>query len=103
MTNFWRSLDLPLINCEIELDVTWSRNCVISEISRTPEVNGNNPVDTTQTKGATFQISNPKLYVRAVTLSIKDDIKFLENIKQRFKGTISWNKYGSKIKTQPKE
>ena len=39
--NFWRSLSLPLINCEIELDLSWSRCCVISEISRTPAVPAN--------------------------------------------------------------
>ena len=35
LSNFWRSLDLPLINCEIELDLRWARNFVISEVSRT--------------------------------------------------------------------
>ena len=40
-----------LINCEIELDLTWSKNCVIFEISRTPEVYRNNPVDVTLTTG----------------------------------------------------
>ena len=51
---------------------------------------------------AKFQINNAKLYVPVVTLSIKDNIKFLENINQRFKRTISWNKYRSKIATQRK-
>ena len=41
LSNFWRSLDLPLINCEIELDLRWTRNCVISEIPRTARVAGN--------------------------------------------------------------
>ena len=57
---------------------------------------------TRQTTGATFQINNAKLYVPVVTLSINDNIKFLENIKQGFKRTISWNKYRSEITTQPK-
>ena len=47
----------------------------------------------TLTTGATFQISNAKLYVPFTTLSINDIIKFLENIKQGFKRTISRNKY----------
>ena len=51
--------------------------------------------------GATFQINNAKLYVPVATFSI-DDIKFIENIKQGFKRTICWNKYISKITTQPK-
>ena len=36
LSNFWRSLDLPLVKWEIELDLSWLRNCIISEISRTP-------------------------------------------------------------------
>ena len=56
--------------------------------------NSNPPVPTvaaTQTIGATFQINNAKLYGPVVTLSINDNITFLENIKQGFKRTISWN------------
>ena len=70
----------------------WSKYCLISEISRTPEVGGANPADAILATGATFQISNTKLYVPVVTLSINDNNKFLENIKQGFKRTISWNK-----------
>ena len=55
-----------------------------------------------QTTGATFQINNAKLYVPVVTLSINNNIKFLENIKQGSKRKISWNKYRSEITTQPK-
>ena len=51
----------------------------ISEISITSEVRGDNPLDSTQTTGATFQINNAKLYVPAVALSINDNIRFLEN------------------------
>ena len=52
--------------------------------------------------GATFQINNVKLYVPVFILCINDNIKLLENIKQAFKRTISWNKYRSEITTQPK-
>ena len=52
--------------------------------------------------GATFQINNAELYVPVVTFPINDNIKFLENIKQGYKRTISWNKYRSEITTQPK-
>ena len=58
---------------------------------------------TSHTTGATFQINNTKLYAPVVTLSINDNIKFLETIKQGFKRTISWNKYSSEITTQPKK
>ena len=53
-----------------------------------------------QTTSATFQKNNAKLYVPVVNLSINDNINFLENIKQGFKRTISWNKYRSDITTQ---
>ena len=53
-----------------------------------------------QTTSETLQINNGKFYVPFVTFSINDNIKFLENVKQRFKRTISWNKYRSEITTQ---
>ena len=93
---------MSLINCEIELDLSWSKNCVISEIPRTAAVGGDNLVDATFTTDATCQIDNSKLYAPEVTLSINDNIKFLENIKQGFKRTISWNKSSPEIMTQPK-
>ena len=76
MGNFWRFIDLPLINCEIELDLPWSKECIITEISITPEVLGDNSVDSIQTTGSIFQINNPKLYVLVVTLSMNDTSNF---------------------------
>ena len=96
---------MPLIYCEIKLDLPWSRYCIISEISRTPAVPANAlvpSVEATQTARTTFQINKAKLYVPVVTLSINDNIKYLENIKQGFKRTISWNRYISEITAQPK-
>ena len=55
-----------------------------------------------QTTNATIQINNAKLDVPVFALSINDNIKFLENIKQRFRRTYSWNKYRSKITTEAK-
>ena len=95
-----------LINCEIELDLRWARNCVISEVSRTfRAVPNSDPVAyevATQKTSATFQINNIKLYVPVVTLSINNNMKFLENLKQGFKKTIFWNKYISGIITHTK-
>ena len=101
-SNYWRSFDLPLINCEIELDLSYPKECIISEISITPTIVGNLPTPARQTTTATFQINNARLYVPVVTLSVNNNIKFLENIKQEFERTISWNKYRSEIITQPK-
>ena len=55
----------------------------------------------TVTSGATFQINYTKLYVPVVNLPINDNIKFLENIRQRLKRKISWSKRRSEITTQP--
>ena len=88
--NFWRFLDLSLIYCAAELDLSWTKNCVL------PELHNNITVATT------FQINNAKLYVPVVTLYINDNINFLENIKQGFKRTISWKIYRSEITTKRK-
>ena len=81
----------------------WSRYCLISEISITfRAVPNTEPVRyemLTTTNIATFQINNAKFYVLVATLSINDNIKVLENIKQGFKRTFFWNKYRSEIKT----
>ena len=101
LINLLRSLDLPLINCRIELNLS-----IITEASKTyGSVPNTNPVRyqvTSQKARATLQISNIKLYVPVVTLSINDNIKFLQNIKQGFKRTISCKKYRSEITTQSK-
>ena len=109
LSNFGRSLDLPAINFEIEIDLLWSKEFIIPETSITPRIAGNPntkpPVqarEAVKTTGATFKIINPKLYVPIVTLSIKDNINLLENIKQSFKRAISWDKYRSEITAQPK-
>ena len=54
-------------------------------------------IDNNHIIGINFIITSTKLYVPVFTLSINDNIKFLENIKQGFKRTISWNKYRSEI------
>ena len=88
LSNFWRSLDLSLINCEIELDLSLSKECIISEKSITPALSGNPNANPTvpdmaaiQTTSATLEINNTKLYVPVITLCINDNIKLLENIK----------------------
>ena len=68
---------MPLINCEINLILTWSEDCVISSAT-----------------GATkFKITDAKLYVPVVTLSTQDNEKLLQQSISGFKRTINWNKY----------
>ena len=71
---------MPLINCEVELILTWSADCVIIHT----DVANQNP---------TFEITETNLYVPAVTLSTQDNAKLLPQLKSGFKRTISWNKY----------
>ena len=100
---------MSLINCEMELDLKWTKNFLIFEILRTAAVTGNanaNPtvpaLATIATNSTMFQINNAKFYAPVFILSINVNINFLENIKKGFKRTIYWNKYRSKITTQPK-
>ena len=83
LSNFWRTIEMPLINCEVELILTWSENCVIISTN----VANQNP---------TFTITETTLYVPVVTLSTQDNAKLLPQLKSGFKRTISWNKYLSK-------
>ena len=68
---------MPLINGEVNLILTWSKDCVITNF---------------QDEGK-FAITETKLYVPVVTLSTQDNAKLLEQLKPRFMRTISWNKY----------
>ena len=83
LSNFWRTLEMPLINCEVELILNWSRNCVISSTNITNQI-------------PTFTITETNLYVPVVTLSTQDNAKLLPQLKSGFKRTISWNKYLAK-------
>ena len=69
-----------LINCEVNLILTWSSTCVI----------------TNSTGAGTFAITDTKLYVPAATLSTKENAKLSQQLKSGFKRVINWNKYLSK-------
>ena len=77
-----------------------TRNCVISEISTTPEVVDDNSVEAT-TNSVTFWLNSFKLHDPVVTLAINDNIRFLEHLKQVFRRTVSLNKCRSEIRTEP--
>ena len=71
---------MSLINCEVELILNWSANCVIIYTDVANQV-------------PTFTITQTNLYVLVVTLSTQDNAKLLPQLKSGFKRTISWNKY----------
>ena len=97
LSNFWRHLDIPLINCDVELILSWFKNCVLIDKSTRQADYGANSVvyEIDNPKNATFKITDVKLFVPVVTLSKEDDIKLLEQLKTRFKRTNKWNKYRS--------
>ena len=87
--NFWRALNIPIISCELSLELKWDKNCVVTSLEQRDIGGGNR--DNAPT-GATFAINDCKLYVPAVTLSKDDKIKLLANLKSGFKREIIWNK-----------
>ena len=103
LSNLWRNLNIPLINCEAELILTWFKNCVlIDKLTRDVNYNANPIVYEIDNPGdAIFQITDTKLYVPVVTLSKENDMKLLEQLKSGFKRTIKWNKYRSQMTLQP--
>ena len=80
LSNFWRSLEMPLINCKIHLELNWSKDCVMSTIADT-----------------TFKTM---LYVPIVTLSSKDNVKLVKLLEEGFKRPVYWNEYQTKIETR---
>ena len=80
LSNFWRTLEMPLINCKINFILTWSSTCV----------------STNSTGAGRFPITNTKPYVPAIPLSTQDNSKLLQQLKSGFKRVINWNKYLSK-------
>ena len=97
---------MPLINCDVSLTLTWSENCVLTDITTQTAraAQGDNParerIDAPT--NTTFKITDTKLYVPVVTLSTKDDNNFLEQLKSGYKKTIRWNKYRSEMINQTK-
>ena len=75
-SNFWRSLEMPSINCKIELSLKWYEKCLLTAATT-----------------ATFKITDAKLYVPIVTLSIEDNAKLPKLLSDRFKRPVDWNEY----------
>ena len=80
LSNFFRSLEMPLINCKIKLNLTWKKECVLS----------------TDDGNAVFIINDTKLYVPVVTLSKEDNKEFIEQRDKGFQRSIYWNEYKTK-------
>ena len=84
LSSFWRSLEIPLINCKIHLELNWSNDCVMSTIANTK-----------------FKITNTKLYVAPiVTLPSKDNAKLVKLLEDGFNRPVYWNEYQTKIEAK---
>ena len=81
LSNFWRTLEMPLINCKFNPKLTWSENCVISS----------------KIGASKFKITHTKRYVPVVTLPTEDNAQLLQQLKSDFKRTINGNKYHTKL------
>ena len=84
LSNFFRSLEIPLINCKIKLNLTWKKECVLS----------------TDAGDAVFIINDTKMYVPVVTLSKEDNKDFIEQQNKGFQRSIYWNEYKTKELTE---
>ena len=87
MSNFWRSLEMPLINCKIKLSLKWIENCVLSTaaIATTAKI--------ASADSATFKITDAKLSVPVVTLSAEDNKKLVKQLNEEFNRSVYWKKY----------
>ena len=77
LSNFWRSSEMPLINCKVELSLTWIENCVFTAAAHANEV--------------IFKMTDAKLYFQIVTLSAENNAKLSKG--EGFIRSIYWNKY----------
>ena len=84
LSNYFRSLEMPLINCKIKLNLTWKKECVLS----------------TDAGDAVFIINDTKLHVPVVTLSKKDNKDFIEQQNKGFQRSIYWNEDKKKEQTE---
>ena len=91
---FLRALNIPLISCEVSLELKWDKNCVVTSLKQRDIGGGNR--DNAPTV-AILSITDCKLYVPVVTLSKVDETKLLTNLESGFKREIIWNKYRSQM------
>ena len=97
LSNFFRSLEMSLINCKIHLELNWDDICVM--YGANTYVGGDNA----NNRETTFQITSAKLYVPVVTLSTlstKDNENLSKQLNEGFKRSVYWNEYKSKIETK---
>ena len=91
LSNFCRSLEMPLIKCKVELKLIWRKYCVLSVAGNENNLNKN-----ANANNIIFIIKDTKLYVPVVTLSAKDNQKLSKLLSKRFERSVYWNEYKTK-------
>ena len=85
LSNFWRSLEMPLINCKVELKLKWTKYCVSSAAGAdNANADSNNII---------FTIKDTKLYDLEITLSAEDNQKLLKLLRKGFQRSVYCNEY----------
>ena len=77
LSNFWRSLEMPLPSCKVHLELNWTKICILSSAGNFEK----------------FQLTDAKLHVAVVTLSTKDNINLTKQLSNGFKKSVYWNRY----------
>ena len=76
LSNFWRSLEMPLINCKFHLELNWIESYILSSGDF-----------------AKSKITYVNIHVPIVTLSTKDSVNMKKQLSDGFKRSIYWNNY----------
>ena len=80
LSNFWRSLEMPLINCKVLLELNWIEECILSSAG----------------DSAKLAITDAELHVPIVTLSTEDSENLAKQLSEGFKRSVYWNSYETK-------
>ena len=81
LSNFWRSFEMPLINCNVHLELNWIEDYILSNVGNSKK----------------FEVTDAKLHVPIVTLSTKDSVNLTKQLSEGFKRSVYWNSYQTKL------
>ena len=94
LSNFWRSLEMSLINCKVELKPNWTKYCIFSAGGSENHVNDNDNAN-----NIIFTITDTNLYV---PLSTGDNEKSTKLLSKVFERSVDWNEYKTKSENKNK-
>ena len=94
VSSFSKNIELPLINTKIHLELSWTKNCIMSTAGNDNDNNANTN---------TFQITKTELYVPVLTLSSDDNTMLNDLLRKGFKRSVFWNEYKNKLETHAED